>query len=91
MEFFIDLIAALLMGFSPKSRMEKNMEKLKQEEWFLSLCEDYRYQHILFHSKKVKRTLCNNQIVEQLLSNAQERQWFIEMVKQEHEDYVKLN
>jgi hypothetical protein len=29
--------------------------------------------------------------VEQLLSNAQEREWFIEMVKQEHEDYVKLS
>ncbi|MCL6573355.1 MAG: hypothetical protein K6T88_17000 [Bacillus sp. (in: Bacteria)] len=91
MEFLFELIAAILMGFSPKSRMEKNMEKLKQEEWFLSLCEDYRYQHILSHSKKVKRTLCNNQMVEQLLSNIQEREWFIEIVKQEHEVYVKLN
>ncbi|HEY2420071.1 MAG TPA: hypothetical protein VGI04_01560 [Neobacillus sp.] len=91
MEFLFELIATMLMGFSPKSSMEKNMEKLKQEDWFLSLCEDYRYQHILFHSKKVKRTLRNKQMVEQLLSNAQEREWFIEMVKQEHEDYVKLS
>ncbi len=92
MEFLFELIGEILMGLipTPKSKMEKNMEKLKQEKWFLSLWQDYRYQHILFHNKKVKRTLRNNQLVDQLLTIAHEREKFIELVKHEHEKYVKL-
>lgn len=91
MEFLFELIAGILIGFSPKSRIEKNMETLKKEEWFLFLWNDYRYQHILFHSNKVKRILRNNQRVENLLTHSQEQERFIDMVKQEHEDYVRLS
>ena len=90
MEFIIELIGALLWGFNPKSRMEKNIEKLKQEQWFLSLLQDYRYEYILFHNKKVKRILSNNKMVGQLLSHEHERERFIALVEQEHQDYVKL-
>ena len=92
MEFLFEFIGEMLMGLipTPKSKMEKIIAKLKQEKWFFSLWEDYRYQHILLHSKKVKRILRNNHMVEQLLTHAQEQKRFIELVKREHENYVKL-
>lgn len=92
MEFLFELIGEMLIGLfpTPKSKIEKNIEKLKQEKWFLALWEDYRYQHILLHRKKVKRILRNNQMVEQLITHTQEQERFIELVKLEHEKYVKL-
>jgi hypothetical protein len=90
MELFLEIISAIVFSLLPKSKREKNMEKLKKEEWFLALWEDYRYGHILTHSKIIQRILGNTKLVEQLLTQNHEREQFIELVKQEHEDYVRL-
>lgn len=88
-EFIFRLIAeSLLFLFIPESKFEKNVEKLKQEEWFATLDKDYRYNYIIWNNKKVKRFLTSTNNLNMLLIDDLEQTKFTELIKKEHLKYI---
>lgn len=69
------------------SDFEKNMERLNQEEWFAELRRDFRYDHILLHNTKVKKSLGDAKYIGRLVESKEEQQKFTDLVQQE---YIKL-
>lgn len=86
-EFFTNV---LFYFYTPKSKLEKNIDKLKNEIWFSSLYADYRYSYIIWHNKKIKRILIKPENIELLIKNEQEKEKFIHLIKQEHIKFVGL-
>ena len=93
-EILIDLVADIIGYFipnlAPKTKFEKNITRLKEEAWFAALEEDYRYGYIIYQNCKVKRFLGNNNNVKMVLSMDDEREKFISLVKEEHEEFTRL-
>jgi hypothetical protein len=89
--FLFDLIVnALLFFYTPKSKLEKNIDKLRNEKWFSTLMDDYRYSYIIWSNRKVKRILVKSENVELLINNETEREKFINIVEMEHRKFVGL-
>jgi uncharacterized protein YlbG (UPF0298 family) len=89
--FLFQLIANVLLFFyTPKSKLEKNIDKLRNEKWFFTLIDDYRYSHIIWSNRKVKRFLVKSENVELLIKNETERDKFIRLVEMEHRKFVEL-
>jgi hypothetical protein len=89
--FLFELIAnALLFFYTPKSKIEKNMDKLRNEKWFSTLMDDYRYSHIIWSNRKVKRILVKSENIELFIKNEKEREKFIKLVEHEHRKFVGL-
>ena len=89
--FLFEIFAnALLYLFTPKSKLEKNIDKLRNEKWFSTLYGDYRYSYIIWHNRKVKRFLIKSENVELLTKNEQEQEKFTNLIKQEHSKFVAL-
>ena len=93
-EILIDLVAEIIGYFipklAPKTKFENNINRLKEEAWFSSLEEDYRYGYIIYQNRTVKRFLGNNNNVKMVLSMDEEREKFIRLVKEEHEKFTRL-
>jgi hypothetical protein len=88
-EFIFGLIAeSFLFLFIPESKFEKNVEKLKQEDWFATLDKDYRYNYIIWNNKKVKRFLTSTNNLNMLLIDDLEQTKFTELIKKEHLKYI---
>ena len=87
-----DLLGGLLEAIIPTSRskLEKNMDELRGEEWFLQLDNDIRYNYILWHNNKVKRILKKPENIKILKSSEEERRKFIELVIKEHKKFVRI-
>jgi hypothetical protein len=89
LEFIFGLIAeSFLFFFIPESKFEKNVEKLKQEDWFVTLNEDYRYNYIIWNNSKVKRFISKSNNLNMLLIDDVEQKKFIELIKQEHLKFI---
>ena len=89
LEFIFGLIGeAFLFFFIPKSKFEKNVDKLKQEDWFVTLEEDYRYNYIIWNNRKIKRYLIKSSNLDRLIENKQEQKEFTELIKQEHLKFI---
>jgi ribosomal protein L20A (L18A) len=89
--FLFDLIAnTLLFFYTPKSKLEKNIDKLRNEKWFSTLIDDYRYSYIICSNRKVKRILVKSENVELLMKNETEREKFINLVEMENRKFVGL-
>jgi uncharacterized protein YlbG (UPF0298 family) len=89
--FLFELIVnALLFFYTPKSKLEKSMDKLRDEKWFSTLIDDYRYSYIIWNNRKVKRFLVKSENVELLIKNETEREKFIRLVEMEHRKFVEL-
>jgi hypothetical protein len=89
--FLFELVAdALLFFYNPKSKLEKNIDILGNEKWFSKLKDDYRYSHIIWNNRKVKRILVKSENIELLLKNETEREKFIQLVEKEHRKFVGL-
>jgi hypothetical protein len=89
--FLFELIAnALLFFYTPKSKLEKNIDKLRNEIWFSTLMDDYRYSYIIWNNRKVKRLLIKPENIEILMKNEIEREKFIRIVEIEHRKFVGL-
>jgi len=89
LEFIFGLIGeTILYFFIPKSKFEKNVDKLKQEDWFVTLDEDYRYNYIIWNNRKIKRYLIKSSNVDRLIENNQEQKKFIELIKKEHLKFI---
>jgi uncharacterized protein YlbG (UPF0298 family) len=89
--FLFELIAnALLFFYTPKSKLEKKIDKLRNEKWFSTLIDDYRYSHIIWNNRKVKHFLVKSENVELLIKNETEREKFIRLVEHEHRKFVRL-
>jgi hypothetical protein len=71
------------------SKLEGNLEKLNGEEWFRNLRQDYRYDHIIGHSGKVRKYLSNEKYVGMLLENPDEQKEFIGLVQEQFELLLK--
>ncbi|MCM3117705.1 hypothetical protein M3610_20750 [Neobacillus sp. MER 74] len=91
-DFIIDLIGALIEAMipTPKSKLEKNINELKEEEWFADLDKDVRYNYIIWHNNKVKRFLKKPENVKILKSSEWEREKFIQLVIKEHKRFVGI-
>ena len=95
-DFVGDLIGDLLGGLlqaiipTPKSKLEKNIDELRGEEWFLHLDNDLRYNYIIWHNNKVKRILKKPENIKVLKSSEDEREKFIELVMKEHKKFVGI-
>jgi hypothetical protein len=89
LEFIFGLIAeSFLLFFIPESKFEKNVEKLKQEDWFVTLNEDYRYNYFIWNNSKVKRFISKSNNLNMLLIDDVEQKKFIELIKQEHLKFI---
>jgi hypothetical protein len=89
--FLFELIANVLLFFyTPKSKLEKSLDKLRDEKWFSTLMDDYRYSYIIWNNRKVKRFLVKPENVEILIKNETEREKFIRLVEIEHRKFVGL-
>ncbi len=87
--FFFDLFVYGLLDLPYfKSKWEKNMDKLIDEEWFKQLNDDFRYSYIIRNNKKVKRILAKDDNIPLLQTDEQFRNDFIALVKDEHVKYV---
>ncbi len=96
LEFLIRIVGSLLVFkveqkvvdyLLEPSQYEKNVERLKQEEWFSVLMADYRYEHIIRYNREVKQLLEDPQHVERLADNGEERKKFVAYI---HREYAKL-
>jgi hypothetical protein len=75
---------------SPQSKLEKLMLRLREEEWFSTLENDYRYEYIIHNNSRVKRFLSNERNVKMITSMDVEKERFISLVKEEHAKFTKL-
>jgi hypothetical protein len=73
-----------------KTKFAKNIDVLQSEQWFVKLMEDARYEYIVLHNRNVVKYLSNIQNVEKLLQEEEEINRFIELVKEEHNHFVKV-
>jgi hypothetical protein len=91
-DFIVDLIGGLLEAIipTPKSKLEKHIEELKEDEWFSQLNKDVRYNYIIWHNKKVKRYLKKPENIKILKSSEWEREKFIQLVIEEHKRFVGI-
>jgi hypothetical protein len=95
-DFLIDLIGDLIGGLveaifpTPMSKLEKNIDELKEEEWFSNLNIDVRYNYIIWHNKKVKHFLRKPENIKILKSSEEEREKFIQLVIEEHKNFVGI-
>jgi len=89
LEFIYGLIGeTFLYFFIPKSKLEKNVDKLKQKDWFVTLEKDYRYNYIIWNNRKIKRYLIKSSNLENLIENEQVQKKFTELIKQEHLKFI---
>lgn len=91
-DFIIDLCGFILEAIipTPKSKLDRNMEELKEEDWFLELDKDVRYNYIIWQNKKVKRFLSKPENIKILKSCDEEREKFIQLVISEHKRFVGI-
>ncbi|MBV7504391.1 hypothetical protein KW850_03820 [Bacillus sp. sid0103] len=91
-DFIIDLICFIIEAIipTPKSKLEKNIEELKEEEWFSELHKDVRYHYIIWNNSKVKRYLKKPENIKILKSSEEGRDKFIELVIKEHKKFVGI-
>ncbi|MEH7076444.1 hypothetical protein [Neobacillus drentensis] len=87
-----DLLGGLLEAIIPtsKSKLEKNIDELRGEDWFFQLNQDVRYNYIIWHNHKVKRILKKPENIKLLKSSDEEREKFIELVIKEHKKFVGI-
>jgi hypothetical protein len=96
-DFLVNLIGDLIGGLveaifpAPMSKLEKNIDELKEEEWFSNLNQDVRYNYIIWHNKKVKHYLRKTENIKVLKSSADEREKFILLVIKEHKRFVGIS
>ncbi|WP_144550183.1 hypothetical protein [Bacillus sp. X1(2014)] len=95
-DFIVDVIGDLIGGLiealipTQKSKLEKHIDELKEEEWFADLDKDVRYNYIIWHNNKVKRFLKKPENVKILKSSEWEREKFIALVIKEHKRFVGI-
>jgi hypothetical protein len=88
--FLADVFFNILIYFyHPKSKLEKNIEELKTEDWFKQLYEDIRYEYIIWSNKKVKMFLLKKENIQLLKTDEQVRIEFIDLIKSEHARFMK--
>jgi hypothetical protein len=90
--FIFEIVAnAFFYFFIPKSKFEKNIDKLQNEDWFSTLDRDHRYGYIIWSNRKVKRFLIKTENVELIMRNESAREKFIDLIKEEHDKFVGLS
>ncbi|MBT2659075.1 hypothetical protein J7E81_28285 [Bacillus sp. ISL-18] len=95
-DFLADLLGDLFGGLveaifpTSKSKLEKNIDELTEEEWFSNLYQDVRYSYIIWHNKKVKHYLRRTENIKVLKSSADDREKFIQLVIKEHNRFVGI-
>ena len=91
-DLLIDLAGGVIEFFipdwSPKSKFEKNIIRLREEDWFATLEKDVRYSYIIHQNRKVKRFLSNEKNIKMITSMDFERENFIHLVKEEHAKFT---
>lgn len=71
------------------SKLNSNLQKLDEEQWFRKLREDYRYNHIIEHNGKIRKYLSDDKNVGLLLVDPEEQQKFTALVQEELEALLK--
>ena len=93
-DFLVDLAGEIIGHFLPellpKTKFEKNITRLKEEDWFSALERDYRYAYIIYENRTIKRFLSNEKNVKMIISMDMERENFINLVKEEHARFTKI-
>ncbi|MEH7439444.1 hypothetical protein V7182_18370 [Neobacillus drentensis] len=91
-DLLIDLAGGVIEFFlpdwSPKSKFEKHLIRLREEDWFTSLEMDVRYSYIIHQNRKVKRFLSIEKNIKMITSMDFERENFINLVKEEHAKFT---
>lgn len=71
------------------SKLNSNLQKLDEEQWFRKLREDYRYNHIIEHNGKIRKYLSDDKNAGLLLVDPEEQQKFTALVQEELEALLK--
>jgi hypothetical protein len=75
---------------SPEAKFEKHINRLKEEAWFAELEKDYRYTYIIHQNRRVRRFLCSEKNIKLILSMDEEREKFINLIKEEHVKFTSF-
>lgn len=62
-------------------RFHKNIRKLKKEGWFKELSDNANYYERIFHNEVVREYLLQDNIVEKIKKDEQERNNLISLIK----------
>jgi hypothetical protein len=94
MDLLFDIASEIIGHFIPhllsKSKFEKHIIRLREEDWFSSMEKDYRYEYIIHNNSKVKRFLSSEKNVKMITSMDDEKEKFISLVKEEHARFTRL-
>ncbi len=62
-------------------KFSRNIRKLKKERWFKELSDNGFYYEKIYQNQKVQDYLCQDNIVEKIRNNEQERNYFLSLIK----------
>lgn len=85
-----EIIEFLIPDRFSKSKFEKHLIRLREEDWFTSLEKDVRYAYIIHQNRKVRRFLSSEQNIKMITSMDFEREKFINLVKEEHAKFTGI-
>lgn len=62
-------------------KLQKNIRKLKKERWFKELSDNGMYYERIYQNEAVREYLLQDNIVEKIKNNEQERIYLISLIK----------
>ena len=91
-DLLIDLVGEIIRHLIPErsTKLEKHINRLKEEAWFSELEKDYRYGYIIYSNRAVKRFLNREKNIKMITTMDSERENFIRLVKEEHVKFTAL-
>ena len=94
-DFLFDIVGEIIGHFIPewlpKTKFEKHISRLMEEDWFSSIEKDYRYAYIIYENRRVKRFLSDEKNIKMIISMDEEREKFISLVKEEHVRFTRVH
>lgn len=89
-ELFCDLLYGhFFLTYNWPRKINKITKALSSEDWFNQLYNDHRYNYIINYNQVVKEYLSKPGIIRLLKENEKYRQEFIQLVRDEHNKFVK--
>jgi len=89
----VDLAGEIIGHFIPERALEtkfqKNINRLMKEPWFCELEKDFRYEYIIYQNSRVKRFLSSEKNIKMITSMDEERENFINLIREEHVRFIK--
>jgi hypothetical protein len=74
LQFIFELLGELLNGSSTSletKKIDRNIERLKKQDWFKKIYEDEKYHKLFFNNKRVRHYLQSTIRVKKMIRNSE--------------------